>query len=125
MLGKFIIDSMTLTQENHVDIYELLYILLVSIFFLFFLGKLIRCMNTTWVKKLPNQDDQINKRYRNIVASKIGQSRETSNIWYTRHRTKTSKTMSNTNQQKPGVNLDAHGGLAVPSSYMTSPKLLL
>jgi hypothetical protein len=47
MLGKFIIDSMTLTQENHVDIYELLYILLVSIFFLFFLGKLIRCMNTT------------------------------------------------------------------------------
>ena len=68
-------------------------------------------------------------------AIKNGQSRETGNIGYTRHRSKSNKTknttqktkkMSNTDtHQKLGLNPDALEGQAVPVSYKIPAMLLM
>jgi len=64
-------------------------------------------------------------------AIKYGQSRETGNIGYTRHKTKANKTKNTTQNtkideqhgphQKPRVNPGAREGSAVPTSYKTRP----
>ena len=66
---------------------------------------------------------------------KNGQSRETGNIVYTRHRTKTNKIKNTTQKAKkisnkdptkiPGVNPGTREGKAVPASYKTFAMLLV